>query len=318
MATPVRSSFATLRWTGAILCVLAIGIQFIRPELTNPPVTAEIQAPPEVKEILRTSCYNCHSNETKLAWFDQISPAYWMVAQDVKEARRHVNFSEVGSLPVAQQKGILFEAVNEIQLGAMPLPSYVRVHPHAEISPEQLAVLRAYLTAPMPQATQAATDTSGADAELAKWVQPSTPPPDVHPSLNGIAFLPDYKNWKTVSTSDRFDNNSVRQILGNDVAIKAIAENHINPWPDGTAFAKVAWAKQMDDKGIVHAGKFIQVEFMIRDSQKYAATKNWGFARWRGTDLKPYGKDAHFASECVGCHTPLRKNDYVFTMPIGR
>jgi hypothetical protein len=54
---------------------------------------------------------------------------------------------------------------------------------------------------------------------------------------------------------------------------------------------------------------------MIRDSQKYASTKNWGFARWRGADLAPYGKDANFAEECVGCHSPVRDSDYVFTTP---
>jgi hypothetical protein len=55
---------------------------------------------------------------------------------------------------------------------------------------------------------------------------------------------------------------------------------------------------------------------MIRDSRKYAPTKNWGFGRWLGTGLKPYGKDAAFAEECVSCHAPVKDNDYVYTMPI--
>ena len=81
-------------WIGAAL-ILFLGLQFVRPGLTNPPVTAELNAPPEVKAILKNSCYNCHSNETKLAWFDQVVPAYWLVASDVKEARKHLNFSEI-------------------------------------------------------------------------------------------------------------------------------------------------------------------------------------------------------------------------------
>lgn len=313
---PLQPRSNLLLWTVAALCVLAIGIQFIRPTLTNPPVTAEIQAPPEVKQVLRTSCYNCHSNETKLSWFDQIVPAYWMVVSDVKQARQHVNFSELGSLPIGQQKGILFEAVNQIQLGAMPLPPYRFIHPHATVTAEALAVLRNYLSPPTAPMSPGATDTRGPQPESANTTQEIKPPANVEPAPNGIAFLPDYKNWKTISSSDRFDNNTIREVLGNDVAIKAIAESHINPWPDGTAFAKVAWIAQVDDNGVAHAGKFYQVEFMIRDSQKYAATKNWGFARWRGTELKPYGKDASFTSECVGCHTPLRKNDYVYTIPL--
>ena len=300
-------------WLVAIAGIGFIGIQFIRPELTNPPVTADLQAPPEVKQILRNSCYNCHSNETKLPWFDKVVPAYWIAATDVKEAREHVNFSEIGKLPAAQQKGILFEAVNQIQLGAMPLPAYRRVHPGSAITPEQLTVLRQYLNPPVPN--QAVTDTAAADAQYDKWVHANSIAPNVLPTPNGIAFLPDYKNWKAISSTDRFDNHTMRVILGNDIAVKAIAENHINPWPDGTTFAKVAWQQQPDDQGVVHTGAFIQVEFMICDSNKYASTKGWGWARWRGSDLKPYGKDAAFTNECIGCHEPVRQNDYVYTMP---
>jgi mono/diheme cytochrome c family protein len=306
----------TVFWAAAVFCLFVIGIQFIRPELTNPPVTADLQAPPEVKHTFQRSCYNCHSNETKLSWFDEIVPAYWLVASDVKEARAHQNFSEFGKLPAAQQTALLYDAVNKIQLGAMPLPSYRRVHPGSAVTPEELAALRAYLTPAEPTRAATSAETSATDAQYEKWIQTGNASLDVSPAPNGIAFLPDYKNWKTISSTDRFDNATIREVLGNDIAIKAIAENHINPWPDGTAFAKVAWTQQLDDKGVAHTGAFWQVEFMIRDHRKYKATLGWGWARWRGADLKPYGKDAGFSSECVECHTPLRKNDYVFTMPI--
>ena len=88
-------------------------------------MTAELEAPEEVKQVLKNSCYNCHSNETKLPWFDKVVPAYWVVSSDVKEARKHLNFSEIGAQPAAKQKAALFEAVNMIQLGAMPLPSNI-------------------------------------------------------------------------------------------------------------------------------------------------------------------------------------------------
>ncbi len=303
-----------LLWFLGIVFVGFLGLQLARPELHNPPVTAEIQAPEEVKQVLRNSCYSCHSNETKLPWFDQVAPAYWLVSHDVKEARRHLNFSEIGKLPAAQQKAELFEAVNQIQMGAMPLPSYLRVHPHAAVSPESLAVLRAYLSAPDVKTPPATT--SVADAQYDQWLGSGSAKLTVSPELNGIEFLPDYKNWRAISSTDRTDNHSMREILGNDVAVKAIAEGHINPWPDGTTFAKIAWAQQPDAAGLVHTGQFIQVEFMIRDSKKYASTKGWGWARWRGTDLKPYGKDKGFVNECIGCHEPVRKNDYVYTMPL--
>jgi hypothetical protein len=314
MALVSRTRFLAIGWIGAVLCLVFVGIQFIRPTLTNPPITAELQAPPEVKAILRNSCYSCHSNETKLPWFDKVVPAYWIVNSDVNEARRHLNFSEIGKLPAAQQKGFLFEAVNQIQMGAMPLPSYLKVHPGAAVTPEQLAVLRNYLVPPSTQ--QTATDTSAADEQYGKWVKDSETVLNVQPEPNGIAFLPDYKNWRAISSTERYDNHTMRVILGNDIAVKAIADGHINPWPDGTTFAKVAWLQQPDDEGTIHTGAFLQVEFMIRDGKKYGDTAGWGWGRWRGTDLKPYGKDAAFTNECVSCHTPVRKNDYVYTMPI--
>jgi hypothetical protein len=68
---------------------------------------------------------------------------------------------------------------------------------------------------------------------------------------------------------------------------------------------------------VVEPGQFVQVEFMIRDSTKYQTAAGWGWGRWIGTDLKPDGHTADFAStHCVDCHHAVRRNDYVFTMPI--
>jgi Haem-binding domain/Cytochrome P460 len=325
MATGSQSRFRALGWIVVVLGLVFVGLQFVRPELTNPPVTAELQAPPEVMQVLKHSCYSCHSNETKLPWFDKVVPAYWVVTSDVKEARKHLNFSEIGKLPAGQQKAALFEAVNMVQLGAMPLPQYLAVHPDAKVTPEALAVLRNYLTTPpdpakaAEAAAKAVSDASGADAQYGKWVKESTVSFDVQPEFNGLAFIPDYKNWKVVSSTDRFDNHTMREILGNDVAIKAIEEGHINPWPDGTVFAKVTWAEPPPDgTGLIKAGAFVQTELMVKDAKKYASTEGWGFGRWRGSDLKPYGKDASYQNECTSCHAPVAKNDYVYTMPYRR
>src|SRR5580698_2511309 len=221
----------TFVWIAAFSGIVFVALQFIRPELTNPPVTADLEAPPEVQQILRTSCYNCHSNETRLPWFDRIVPAYWIAVRDVREGRKHLNFSEIGKLPTVQQTAALYESVSQIELGAMPLPAYKRVHPESIIASEQLAVLKKYLTSANPNLASS--------------------PAEIAAAPNGIAFLLDYKNWKAISSTERFDNHTMRQILGNDVAVKAIAENHINPWPDGTVFAKVAWQQaQPDNQGV--------------------------------------------------------------------
>jgi hypothetical protein len=289
-------------------CFLLFGLaQLIRPSLGNSAPTAELQTPPEVRAILQNSCYSCHSTQTELPIYDRVVPAYWLVVKDVRDGRAHLNFSEMAKLPKAMQKAALFEAINQIQLGAMPLPRYLKVHPYAAVTPSQLRVLRQYaasLTVPAVMAVVAAP------------VPVAPTPAPVQLSPNGIAFLDDYKNWRPISSTDRWDNGTMRQILGNDVAQKALAEGHINPWPTGTTFAKVAWKAAPDGNGGIRAGDFAQVEFMIRDSKKYKSTAGWGWARWRGTDLKPYGKDAKLADECVSCHLPVRDADFVYTMPI--
>jgi hypothetical protein len=292
-----------------------LAFQFVRPTISHPPVIADLEAPPEVKQILRNSCYDCHSNETHLSWFDEIVPANWLVAHDVERGRSRLNFSEIGKLPAGQQKGVLYEAVNQVQLGAMPLANYTRLHRGALVTPGQLSVLRNYLNSTTARGPATTGDIEADDAQYEKWLREGGRERAVPPAPNGIEFPSGYRNWRAISSTDRFDNGTIRAILGNDTAVQAIAEGHINPWPDGATLAKVAWFARDDGHGQIRPGAFFQVEFMIRDRRKYAATLGWGWGRWRGDSLTPYGKDAGFSAECVGCHTPLRDNDYVFTVP---
>src|ERR1700691_1023777 len=191
MAERPQSLWRSILWIVAALAVAFAGIQFIRPALPNPPVTADLQVPPEVKQILTDSCYNCHSNQTVSSWFDQPVPAYWLVVRDVREGRKHLNFSEIGKLPASQQQAILFEAVSQIELGAMPLPAYKQVHPESVITREQLAVLKNYLPPPA-QAAATAAEIGVADAQYDRWIQSVGVSPIVAPAPNGIAFLPEY------------------------------------------------------------------------------------------------------------------------------
>jgi len=290
-------------------CVVVVLLQLIRPGIPSKPATAELKAPSEVRHILEKDCYSCHSDERRLAWFDQIVPAYWLVRHDVLTARQHLNFSTLGAKPAAAQRGTLFEAVNMIQLGAMPLPQFVALHPDAKVTPEELAKLKAYL-APWGQAPQAAAAAT-----------PSQPAPRVSlatvaPELDGFPFDPAFESWKPISTTDRGDNNTLRFILGNDIAVKAAQTGAISPWPDGARFAKIAWVKEIGPDGLVYPGKFIQVELMVKDAQRYKSTEGWGWGRWRTLDLKPYGEDARFVNECTACHQPVRGDDYVYTLPI--
>lgn len=134
---------------------------------------------------------------------------------------------------------------------------------------------------------------------------------------NGIALPEGFQSWRLISSSHRTDNKTLRVILGNDTAIKAARAGKIHPWPEGTILAKLVWRDgthaQWEAATIPEA--FVHAEFMIKASKKYAATGGWGYARWLGTKLVPYGKDATFAQECIACHMPVQKDDYVYTRP---
>ncbi|QWV94684.1 cytochrome P460 family protein [Geomonas oryzisoli] len=131
---------------------------------------------------------------------------------------------------------------------------------------------------------------------------------------NGIALYPDYLSWKVIAPSYREDKGQIRIITGNETAVAALKAGK-KPLPDGSVLAKVAWKAEKHPSFPVatEPDAFVQVEFMVKDARKYKDTGGWGFARFVGNKLQPYGKDAGFVAECFGCHTPVAGNDYLFT-----
>lgn len=297
--------------------------QFVRPDMDS--VTGKDQPadkqllsslPDSVQSIFRQSCYDCHSRQANLRWFDKVTPVNFWVVSHIKEARQALDLSKFDSLNTPQQNSALYYALNKVLSGEMPLPAYTFAHADAKMTDKDITTLKAYLTSRTPR-KQADSAQVAATLQTYQTKLPHAGLADkVAPASNSIAYISGYRGWKAISTTDRFDNGSMRIIYGNDVAIEAIRTGHTNPWPDGTVFAKTAWWQQFEKDGIVRQGQFIQVEFMIKDAKKYAATEGWGWARWRGNDLTPYGKDAQFTQECVTCHRPMKDNDYVFTEPV--
>lgn len=126
----------------------------------------------------------------------------------------------------------------------------------------------------------------------------------------------EYKDWSTLSVSHRLDKQLVRTILGNDVAIKAARAGNTKPWPDGTIFAKVGWKEKTHPNWpqAVVPGEFAGAEAMVKDSKKFAETGGWGFGHWEGEKLVMHDKEK--SATCFACHTPMKDNDYVYTVPV--
>jgi hypothetical protein len=127
----------------AAVFVLAQGIRVDR---TNPPVTAEISTDPSIKSLIRQSCYNCHSNETKWPWYSNLAPASWLIAGDVNDGRRKLNFSVWGSYSHDTQELKLREMVEEIRGGDMPPWYYSMMHPGSQVKPENFGLIEKWTT----------------------------------------------------------------------------------------------------------------------------------------------------------------------------
>jgi len=127
-----------------ILVVIVILLQLVQVERTNPPVTGEIEAPEQVMVILRRSCYDCHSNETAWPWYSYVAPMSWLVADDVHEARRHMNFSQWADYNTKQKNHKTKLCGKLVQEGEMPLWFYLPLHPDAQLLPEDVEILVAW------------------------------------------------------------------------------------------------------------------------------------------------------------------------------
>jgi len=136
-----------------ILGLAFIVIQFFGPEKTNPAVDetktilASASVPPEVSAILTRACYDCHSHQTRWPWYSNVAPVSWFVIGHVNEARQHLNFSEWATYDPKRMKRKLEEIKEEVEDGAMPLPSYLPLHPDAKLSPEDVRALSAWAVA---------------------------------------------------------------------------------------------------------------------------------------------------------------------------
>jgi len=136
-----------LRKALLVLFVLLVLIQFYPVDRENPAASAPIEAPPAVMEILRTSCFDCHSNETIWPWYAYVSPASILVSHDVEEGREHINFSEWGTYDAERKEHTLEEIAEEVEEGEMPLWFYTPLHSGSDLTDEELKTLLSWAEA---------------------------------------------------------------------------------------------------------------------------------------------------------------------------
>lgn len=137
-----------LKWAIAALVVIFAALQIVQPARTNPPVKSDFlkatAAPPEVAAMFHSTCYDCHSDETRWPWYSYVAPVSWQVAQDVNEGRRHINLSEWPDKPDLARKKIE-NMSDEIDDGDMPIKKYTLIHKDARLTQQQRDTLTQWL-----------------------------------------------------------------------------------------------------------------------------------------------------------------------------
>jgi len=125
-----------LKRIAVVLAVMFVVAQFVRPDMTNPPVDPQLEyrAPAHIQPILDRSCNDCHSNRTRWPWYSQISPVSWWLKDHIDEGRHELSFSEFGSYAPKKAAHKMEEVCEMVEKGAMPLREYLWGHPSARLS----------------------------------------------------------------------------------------------------------------------------------------------------------------------------------------
>jgi hypothetical protein len=133
-----------------------------------------------------------------------------------------------------------------------------------------------------------------------------------------MTIPPGYRDWKLFSVArEEGTLQDVRAILGNDIAIEA-ARSRGRPFPDGTVLARIAWSYvplAESERAFGHLQSFVAgqpkngVQFMLKDSRRYASTGGWRFVQFNDGKTAP----EEVQRTCFACHSIVKARDYVFT-----
>ncbi len=130
-----------------LLLLAFVVIQFFRPAkniaagVSTNDITAKYTIPQDVQTVFKTSCYDCHSNNTNYPWYNNIQPVAWFMADHIKEGKKELNFSEFATYRIGRQYKKLEEISKEVDEGGMPIESYTLIHGNAKLNEQQKTIV---------------------------------------------------------------------------------------------------------------------------------------------------------------------------------
>lgn len=132
--------------------LLLIAIQFIQParnvnhQMMQTDIRTVFNIPVNVERLLKISCYDCHSNNTRYPWYAKIQPFGWLLAKHIKDGKTDLNFSEFANYSERRRISKLKAIQNSIKDGSMPISSYTLLHGDAKLSEESKALIIGWTT----------------------------------------------------------------------------------------------------------------------------------------------------------------------------
>ena len=130
------------------ILIVVVAIQFIQPARNNnngqvlaTDIIKTFPVPDRILDVLKNSCYDCHSNNTRYPWYSFIQPGGWWMASHIKDAKADLNFSDFGSYSNRKQQNKLKSIAKSIQDETMPIKPYLIIHTDAKLSKEQKALV---------------------------------------------------------------------------------------------------------------------------------------------------------------------------------
>jgi hypothetical protein len=136
-----------IRWFLVAAAVFFVLAQFVPLERSNPPadarhdIVAQLAPPASVAGAFDRSCRDCHANSTRWPWYSRVAPVSWIVLDDVKSGRRHLNLSEWGSYDKARAAEKLNDMCEQVKAGEMPDFKYTLIHRDAKLSDAEVQAI---------------------------------------------------------------------------------------------------------------------------------------------------------------------------------
>ncbi len=130
----------TLKWFFIVGLITLVGIQFIPADTNQQDGIPETDiryvydVPEKVMNMLETSCYDCHSNNTNYPWYSKVQPVRLLMDKHIREGKAELNFSEFGNYSDRMKRNKMQSIGSQVEDGEMPLPSYLMMHDEAKIS----------------------------------------------------------------------------------------------------------------------------------------------------------------------------------------